>query len=1346
VPTAAEVVNDHRDHYLVRKLARSPLLHFYPGAYRIDLNSLFDGIQANLPTVSRKDSGISTPESLIRNLLGDRLDGTINGVRPAMLKKLERIQKAAADSIRSTGQHTLYVGYPCVVMPVPDARAKLAPILLFAVQILVDAKKVTIKRVVETAEDGTKTASAAIFNRLLAAYVEREFGVSLAENDREIETSGVDIDEKIKEIFAPWPNVGHRFKYPDVSYVPDSKILKSLDPGREDPYIADYAIIGLAEFSGQAMLDDLDKIIGMLEDGADCPDALKTLIKAAHKNSDNKVAEPNSESSKWLVEKSDPSQEKAVWAHAENYLTVIQGPPGTGKSQTIVNIVSDALAKGKSVLVVCQKRAAIDVVLKRLAAKQLGELAVLVDDIDKDRLGVIRKIDQIDREFAIPVAVRERDSVAVAIENFESKIDIAIEALNDHKDGARIRYGDIQALLKRLGLVNPSPAWTANLKAQVEDHLGGAIGIGELKEFVENIARIDVLVRRLRYGENLWSAVAESLAGDQQRLANIFDHVKTSSQFGKEIGCGAIEIQHSQVTQWIAEHPWLQNVETPFQGGALISVEERRRHYEKFQHWLKAITEIAAVNGNVKPRNITATIFGDGVDVGFCERLEQDSQDLRDLVALRDEIKMNHVLTEADASLTKKRGGWAPEIHAVALHNWRRELFQRNAEGFKQAAPLPMLISKLAQSLEKKRELDSLAILNKFDSRTLARNELKNKNLLRLRGRAGLPKTTLRHLYSNGLDELGRISPLLLVSPETASSMLPLRSELFDIVVIDEASQMFVAEAIPMLFRAKKVVIAGDSNQMPPADFFSYTDDDDDDGDANEGVEELANVDNSLVAADGVYRLLDAAEDALSAGAHSKLRLMVHYRSARKELIDFSNHAFYEGRLIIPSGNAALPPFMRTAIEFEAVEGSFKKGVNEQEAARIVEILRNIWTEPDDSRPSVGVIVANVKQRDRIVELMQELSESNATFGRSLERESERKRDGEDASFFVRSVEHVQGDERDVIIFGLTYSGSSRSFGPLNTKNDGRKRLNVAITRAKSGMIVLSSLNINHISNASETGERYFVWQYLRYARAIAQNDFETKETVLSQLNRDRTPLSAGLDTTESPFEEDVKDFIESLGYYVECQVGESGFRIDLGVRLSREHPAYLCGIECDGARYHSGWRARTNDVWRQEILESKGWSIVRIWSTSWFDRPEKARQELAEKLGVLRQRADSEVQPERYQFIRRPPTITSNLRASKDGAAQQTVSSAETPNEGNLPVGEKIIELGDTVIYKYLGTDKVASSRVVSGPGNIDAGTINEQTPLAQSILGASEGAEIKFLSPGGEIRLSILSIKKSP
>jgi primosomal replication protein N'' len=487
------------------------------------------------------------------------------------------------------------------------------------------------------------------------------------------------------------------------------------------------------------------------------------------------------------------------------------------------------------------------------------------------------------------------------------------------------------------------------------------------------------------------------------------------------------------------------------------------------------------------------------LDLEFLKTLVNDARELRSLLALKSNIASHTVLSRADEHLPGERGNWTPHIHAMALHTWLRELLARQKEGFTDAPRISAMVAQLGAALKEKRELDALDILNGYQGRVEARNTLKNRNLLRLRSGQSRPKTSLRKLYSDGMPLLDSVVPLLLVSPETASSMLPLKAGLFDVVVIDEASQMFVAEALPMLFRAKHAVIAGDRQQMPPADFFAYSDTEDEDGNEDEIDSEL----DPLVAASGVYRLLDASDNALPAGSQSRLSLLVHYRSERKELIDFSNHAFYDGKLIIPAGNAALLPFMQAAIEFENLDGKFVHGVNEIECRRIVEVLRNIWLVRESLRPTVGVIVANAKQRDRVLEVLQEECDRDAKFRSAREQEDDRSADGEDVSFFVRSVEHVQGDERDLIIFGLTYSGSSRAYGPLNAKNDGRKRLNVAVTRAKRGMIVLTSLTVSHVSNAAEKGsqERYYVWQYLNYARAVASDDREGVERILSQLN-----------------------------------------------------------------------------------------------------------------------------------------------------------------------------------------------------------------------------------------------------
>jgi transcription elongation GreA/GreB family factor len=1343
------VVKNHRQHYLDRKLARSPLLLFFPGAYRIDAHDLLSGVTANLPA-NEGLTGVSTPESLIKNLLGSRLDATINQTRPNLIKKLEKIYKAAQDSRLSTGQHALYLGYPCVVLPGEAGKTKLAPLFMFAIDLTVTSQRITIRRRLEI-EDGqsNKAPMDAIFNRLLASYIEREYGVVIGKDLHEISVNDTNVEAFVAKVFAGWSGIKNDFSFPSVSKTTEKNQLKLLSNQSDDPYIADFAIFGIADFTGQAMLDDLDKIIKMMEAGTQCPPALNSIINFAQNNSDVEGHEPSGDQAKWLVEKSDPSQEKVIWTHKVNYLTVLQGPPGTGKSQTIVNIVADALANKKTVLVVCQKRAAIEVVLKRLAAKGLGDVAVLVDDIDKDRLPVIRKLDQIEDNFNItPSQLAERSRLSDDIQDFENNIDLAVEALNDKAGGARHRYADTKSVLKRLSMIDQPLDWTTKLKLSVVEYLKQDIDLVQLNQFIETLQELDLRAKKLDYGVNLWSEIDASLADDAMKLDEVISYTKTANSIIKEFADIQFSMQHDTKTNWIAGHPWLQNQEATFQSNCLLSNAQDRAKFSKFQLWLVSIKAIAEFNPNVSVDEITKQLLNATLDKAYFEQLEKDVRNLREILALRGDIRNDLILNVADHDISHKAGNWSSDIHAMVLHQWMKDLLTKHSDGFRHAANVDSLTAQLKQRINKKRDADANNILANFDARVDARNHLKNNNLLRLRAGSGIAKTSLRRLYGNGLQQLKKIAPLLLISPETASSMLPLTPGLFDIVVIDEASQMFVAEAIPMLFRAKQAVIAGDMMQMPPSNFFAYSDDDDESYDTEDDETQP----QQHIAADRVYPLLEAAENALPAGAHSKLRLEVHYRSARKELIDFSNHAFYEGKLIIPSGNSQLPDFMKNAIEFEDVRGEFKSGINDIEAKRVVEILKHIWSLPESDKPTIGVIVANVKQKERINELLQNLANNDAKFAEKYAFESERRVDDEDCSFFVRSIEHVQGDERDLIILGFTYSGNSRSFGPLKDKNDGRKRLNVAVTRAKRGMIVLNSLNVSHVSNIAErdSHERYYVWQYLRYAKAVAQDDFKVIDSILNQLNSERLVTRQQIETTDSPFEDEVKEYLESKGYYVECQVGESGFRIDLGVKVKPNSPVYLCGIECDGARYHSGWRARTNDVWRQEILESKGWNIFRVWSTDWFERLEDTQHKLFNEIDVLCKSAEIGKVEAKYNFIKRMAKDAEIESEFQETNFLVEIKDEIQPSNKNLQnanlISGDIVELGDTVTYEYLADGKIAKVKIVSGANDLDSEMLNKNTPLAKALLEADVGEkdELTYLSPRGEIKLKIISIEK--
>jgi very-short-patch-repair endonuclease len=559
-------------------------------------------------------------------------------------------------------------------------------------------------------------------------------------------------------------------------------------------------------------------------------------------------------------------------------------------------------------------------------------------------------------------------------------------------------------------------------------------------------------------------------------------------------------------------------------------------------------------------------------------------------------------------------------------------------------------------------------------------------------------------------------------------------------------------------------VIAGDSKQMPPSDFFASSESSDSDWYDEDEIDEddapPVTTEHRLIAAAGEYCLLDAAENSLPKGAAAQRMLEIHYRSAAKELIEFSNHAFYDGKLQAPPGNPSADVMFNRPIRYQKVQGQFKSGINRIEATQIVNFLKELWKIPDS--PSVGVIVFNMKQKGELEQQIEELASHEEAFKERWLNERERMHEGEDVGFFVRSVEHVQGDERELIILGTTYAGDSRNFGPLTKKDKGRKRLNVAITRAKRGMLVFSSLNLNAMaSDAGSDKEGWFLQQFLRYAKAVSDNDSGSMNAVLNAVNPARTQEQRE-QQFDSPFEQDVAEFLAQHNYTVDTQIGESGFRIDLGVRRT-QGGGYLCGIECDGAQYHSGWRARTNDIWRQRILESKGWEIIRIWSTDWFNDLEKEKRRVLHEINACSEEMKKSMQSledilAMASGAEQLPLIEKYVHPTIMPTKQAELGALEIPIFGDLfsvtsqmPLNDAeskilFVEVGDTVTYcDTHHVDEKIQVQITSGRSNFDQGIINQSAPLAGILIDAVVGEEVELRLPGkSPCVLRILKIER--
>jgi very-short-patch-repair endonuclease len=433
---------------------------------------------------------------------------------------------------------------------------------------------------------------------------------------------------------------------------------------------------------------------------------------------------------------------------------------------------------------------------------------------------------------------------------------------------------------------------------------------------------------------------------------------------------------------------------------------------------------------------------------------------------------------------------------------------------------------------------------------------------------------------------LPKLKPCLLMSPLSVAQYLDARHAQFDLVVFDEASQIPVWDAVGVIARGQQLVVVGDPKQLPPTNFFSKSTDEGDTAPSEEQVEDLESI----------------LDECLAAGLN-RLSLKWHYRSKHESLITFSNVRYYGSELVtFPS-----PMTADVAVKFQQVSGVYDRGgsrTNRAEAEAIVKAIERHYTTTKAPRPSVGVVTFNQTQQALIETLLEARRRANSALDRALA-------EAATEPLFVKNLENVQGDERDLIFFSITYGPDAAgkvtmNFGPLNGEG-GHRRLNVAVSRAREGVVIFSTLRPEQIdlSRVRAAGVRDLK-HYLEFAIGGAR-----------ALVAQSTPTGLGAD---SPFEAAVTAMLRDKGWDVHPQVGCSGYRIDMAVVDPRAPGRYLVGVECDGRSYHSGATARDRDRLRQYILEQLGWRIHRIWSTDWWLNPQRELEKLQAKLEALLQ------------------------------------------------------------------------------------------------------------------------------
>jgi hypothetical protein len=421
------------------------------------------------------------------------------------------------------------------------------------------------------------------------------------------------------------------------------------------------------------------------------------------------------------------------------------------------------------------------------------------------------------------------------------------------------------------------------------------------------------------------------------------------------------------------------------------------------------------------------------------------------------------------------------------------------------------------------------------------------------------------------------LKPCFLMSPLSVSTYLDSDSIQFDVVIFDEASQIFPQDSIGAIYRAKQVVIVGDSKQMPPSSFFE----------AGVAYNEFGEEDDYTDDIEDYESILDIASTRFKEN-----RLKWHYRSRVEDLISFSNQNFYDHELItFPSARKKEKGF---GIDFHYIEGGIfdrTSKTNPKEAEYVAKLVFEHFRQYPDR--SLGVVAFSISQQEEIDKIITRMREKNDPL------ESFFKEDRKEP-FFIKNLETVQGDERDTILFSIAYSYDAtgkfyHNFGPLNQEG-GERRLNVAITRAKQNVCVVSSIKALDIDPKKTQARGVML---LRDYLAYAENGTMVQKNVLSV---EKTTEQ------ENHFEEAVAAFLQEEGFIVTLHVGTSESKVDLAIR----HPdrdVDVLAIECDGTTYHNGRNTRDRDRLRQEVLEKLGWRFYRVWSPDWFRNPKDEKE-----------------------------------------------------------------------------------------------------------------------------------------
>jgi very-short-patch-repair endonuclease len=873
----------------------------------------------------------------------------------------------------------------------------------------------------------------------------------------------------------------------------------------------------------------------------------------------------------------DSSQRSAIDTVLAGQSLVIHGPPGTGKSQTIANLIAALVARGRKVLFVAEKRAAIDAVLSRLSRH-------------------VTALHEVHQPWGLtPFAVQ---SALLGIpENARTPTRLPAPERLD-AEAAEILRDELREFAHLGGFTlrpSSSPWYGALLGTPADAHrareLAATLDSETLPMFAHRVQAACAeggLAPRRDYAEQ--SGLIRLYAGIAQTLS-LFDPAvyrgspaALAAATGNGEGLGLLERRRLRAqarSLWLApDKPGWDELHAALEAAADQLAEWQRlgggqaaprlpsAHDALARLHAGAERELSALRALVPalPREpVEPMVHALAADQDTPWKLPR----LYELAGRFDRMGLRPLLDE----LARKQAG--PDLAAAAFdHAWYSSILdQIRVRDPRYAAERGGALDEIADDF-RQRDVEHLAANRSRVRRAwaeMARDAAERHPLQArvIRKQAALRRghLPLRRLLDQAGDVLFAVKPCWALSPLIVSQVLP-AARLFDVVIFDEASQIVPADAIPSIIRAHQVVVAGDDRQLPPTSFFRHF--------ADPAAEEEDDEETVSFGA-GFESVLDALRPLLPTAP-----LNWHYRSRDERLVAFSNERIYGGALTTFPGVLRDDCLRHVVVTQDGGRG--QEASVDAEVTRVVElILEHARTRPGES---LGVIALGVKHAERIDLALRSALESAGPEAEAFFA------DDVPEPFFVKNLERVQGDERDAIILSVGYGkhpdGRMRyQWGPL-LRDGGERRLNVAATRAKHRLTVVSSFSHHDVDpgRLTKAGARLLA-EYLEYASSGG------------------TPMAAAGAPAADPFEASVRARLAGYGITVVPQYGVGGYRVDFAVAHPDDPSRMILAVEADGASYRDSGSVRDRDRLRKEHLERLGWRFHRLWSTNWFHDPD---------------------------------------------------------------------------------------------------------------------------------------------